>query len=62
MLRSATSLARLQRPSGRIPEARGLLASVYGDFTEGFDLADLKAARLLLDELASRSGPARTLP
>ena len=38
---------------GRIPEARGLLAAVYGDFTEGFDLADLQAARLLLDELAS---------
>ena len=49
MLRSATSLARLQRRSGRIPEARGLLASVYGDFTEGLDLADLKAARALLD-------------
>jgi predicted ATPase len=51
MLRSATSLARLQRRSRRIPEARGLLASVYADFTEGFDLADLKAARVLLDEL-----------
>jgi predicted ATPase len=52
MLRSATSFARLQQRSGRIPEARGLLASVYADFTEGFDLADLKAARVLLDELA----------
>jgi hypothetical protein len=51
MLRSATSLALLQRRSGRIPEARNILASVYGAFTEGFDLADLKAAKVLLEEL-----------
>jgi predicted ATPase len=52
MLRSATSLALLQRRSGRIPEGRSLLASVYGDFREGFDLPDLKTAKALLDELA----------
>jgi len=28
-----------------------LLAPVYGWFTEGFDTADLKAAKALLDEL-----------
>jgi len=45
------SFARLQHDQGRIGEARDLLASVYGRFTEGFGTADLKAARLLLDEL-----------
>ena len=31
--------------------AVGLLAPVYGWFTEGFDTADLKGAKLLLNEL-----------
>jgi predicted ATPase len=35
-LRAATSLARLRRYEGRRPEARDLLAPVYGWFTEGF--------------------------
>jgi predicted ATPase len=51
-LRAATSLARLWRSQGRLDEAREQLASVYGRFTEGFATADLRAARLLLDELA----------
>jgi class 3 adenylate cyclase/predicted ATPase len=51
-LRAATSLARLWREQGRRGEARDLLAPVYGWFTEGFDTADLKEARRLLDELA----------
>ena len=50
-LRAATSLARLRRAQGRISEARDLLASVYGRFTEGFKTADLQAARRILDEL-----------
>ena len=33
------------------PEARDLLAPVYGWFTEGFDTADLKDAKALLDQL-----------
>ncbi len=33
-------------------EARHLLALVYGWFTEGFDTADLKEAKALLDELS----------
>ena len=32
-------------------EARALLAEIYGWFTEGFDTADLKDAKALLDEL-----------
>ena len=46
------SLARSQRDQGRIGEARDLLASVHGRFTEGFATADLQAAKRLLDELA----------
>jgi predicted ATPase len=51
-LRAAASLARLWREQGRRTEARDLLAPVYGSFTEGFDTADLKEAKRLLDELA----------
>jgi predicted ATPase len=50
-LRAAASLARLRRDQGRQAEARDLLAPVYGWFTEGFDTADLKEAKVLLDEL-----------
>ena len=51
-LRAAMSLARLWGDQGRRAEARDLLAPVYGWFTEGFDTADLKEAKALLDELA----------
>ena len=51
-LRAATSLARLWREHGRRDEARDLLAPLYDSFTEGFDTADLKEARALLEELA----------
>ena len=50
-LRGATSLARLRRQQGRREEAAALLAPILGWFTEGFDTADLQAARTLLDEL-----------
>ena len=50
-LRAATSLARLWGEQGRRTEAHELLAPVYGWFTEGFDTADLKGAKALLDEL-----------
>jgi tetratricopeptide (TPR) repeat protein len=45
-------LARLWRDQGRQAEAHGLLASIYGWFTEGFDAPVLKEAKALLDELA----------
>lgn len=51
-LRAATSLARLWQSQGKRQEAHDLLAPVYEWFTEGFDTADLKEARALLDELA----------
>jgi tetratricopeptide (TPR) repeat protein len=51
-LRAATGLARMWGNQGRRAEASDLLAPVYGWFTEGFDTADLKEAKELLDELA----------
>ena len=51
-LRAAMSLSRLWQQQGKQAEARALLASVYGWFTEGFDTADLQEAKVLLEELA----------
>ena len=51
-LRASVSLARLWGEKGRRVEACDLLAQVYGWFKEGFDTADLKNARALIDELA----------
>jgi TOMM system kinase/cyclase fusion protein len=53
-LRAAMSLARLWQQQGKKDEARQMLADIYGWFTEGFDTADLKEAKALLDSLASR--------
>ena len=50
-LRTATSLARLWQNRRRAAEARELLHPVYHRFTEGFDTADLKSAKALLDIL-----------
>ena len=43
---------RLLQSQGRADEARALLQPVYDWFTEGFDTADLKNAKALLDELS----------
>jgi class 3 adenylate cyclase/predicted ATPase len=51
-LRAAVSLARLGCDQGHPAEAHDLLAPVYGWFTEGFDTADLRSAKALLDELS----------
>ncbi len=50
-LRTATSLALLRTRQGRRDEAPRVLRPVYDRFTEGFDTPDLRAAKLLLDEL-----------
>jgi class 3 adenylate cyclase/predicted ATPase len=50
-LRGAMSLARLRRQQGRPQEAAALLAPILGWFTEGFNTADLKEAKALLDKL-----------
>jgi predicted ATPase len=51
-LRATMSLARLLDKQKRRDEARAMLADLYNWFTEGFDTADLKDAKALLDELA----------
>jgi predicted ATPase len=50
-LRAAISLSRLWQRQGKRTEARGLLAPIYGWFTEGFDTPDLQDAKALLEEL-----------
>ena len=50
-LRTATSLARLWQDRRRTAEARELLHPVYNRFIEGFETADLRSARALLDTL-----------
>lgn len=52
-LRATMSLARFLDEQDRRDEARTMLTEIYGWFTEGFDTADLKDARALLDELAT---------
>jgi len=51
-LRTAISLAQLQRDCGRKHEARELLRPIFNQFTEGFGTTDLKIANQLLDELS----------
>ena len=51
-LRATVSLAGLLDRQGRRDEARTMLADIYNWYTEGFDTADLKDAKALLDELA----------
>jgi predicted ATPase len=50
-LRAATSLAGLVSDQGRAADAVAILKPVYDQFTEGFDTSDLKAAKVLLDDL-----------
>ena len=49
-LRATVSFARLLSDTGRRAEARTILSDIYNWFTEGFDTADLKDAKALLDE------------
>jgi len=50
-----TNLARMMRDTNRRNEARTMLSEIYGWFTEGFDTADLKDAKALVDELGASS-------
>jgi len=52
-LRATTSLARLLAKQDKRDEARAMLADIYNWFTEGFDTADLRDAKALLDELGT---------
>jgi predicted ATPase len=50
-LRAATDLARLWINQGKRAEARDVLESVYGRFSEGFDTQDLIEAKAVLAQL-----------
>jgi predicted ATPase len=52
-LRATRSLARLLDKQGRREEARMMLAEIYNWFSEGFDTAELKEAKALLEELSN---------
>jgi predicted ATPase len=54
-LRAATSLARLWQIQGKQCKAQRVLADTYDWFSEGFDTADLKDAKVLLDGLSARA-------
>jgi predicted ATPase len=56
-LRAATSLARLLRDQGRSADAIACLQPIYDRFTEGFETADLIAAKQLLEDLADADRP-----
>jgi predicted ATPase len=51
-LRATTSLARLLCDTSRSDEARAMLSEIYQWYTEGFDTADLREAKALLNELS----------
>ena len=51
-LRAVTSLSRPLTKQGEKDKARRMLAEIYGWFTEGFNTADLKEARAVLEELS----------
>ncbi len=50
-LRAAINLSRMWRRQGRREEAKQLLSEIYDRFTEGFETADLKEARALLESM-----------
>jgi adenylate cyclase len=54
-LRAVTSLSRLLQTQGKREDARHMLAEIYSWFTEGFNTADLRDARMLLDESSAAS-------
>jgi len=49
-LRAAISIARLWRDQSKRDAAHDLLAPMYGWFTEGFDMLDLKETKAQIDE------------
>ena len=52
-LRATMRFARLLLEQDRRDEARQALTEIYGWFTEGFDTADLRDAKRLLDQLST---------
>src|SRR5262249_42771102 len=54
-LRAMVSLARLFIRADRRDEAHTMLSEIYNWFTEGFETADLKDAKALLEQLGNSS-------
>jgi predicted ATPase/class 3 adenylate cyclase len=54
-LRATMSLARLLAARGKRQDGHMMLAEIYNWFTEGFDTADLKEAKALLEEFGTQS-------
>jgi predicted ATPase len=54
-MRATKSLARLVVEQSHPNEARIMLADIHNWFTEGFDTADLKKAKALLERLGAQS-------
>jgi predicted ATPase len=52
-LAAVIRMARLLASQGRRDQAHSMLAEIYRWFTEGFDTADLKEAKALLEEMRS---------
>lgn len=50
-LTTTMNMARFNRYRGQTPEAHGLLTQTYNSFTEGFDSADLRLTKALLEEI-----------
>jgi predicted ATPase len=50
-LRAALTLGHIWQRQGKRAQARQLVSEAYDWFTEGFDTADLREAKALLDEL-----------
>ena len=53
------NLARLWRDQGKDGKRANCMLRLTGGFTEGFDTRDLKEAKALLEELASKGLRAR---
>jgi predicted ATPase len=54
-LRTSCDLARLWQRRGRGAEGLNLLRSIYRQFTEGFETADLQDAKALMERLGADS-------
>ena len=54
-LRAATSLAKLWQKRSQLDDAKRVLKSVYGGFTEGLETPDLIEAKKVLDQLNERT-------
>jgi len=54
-LRAAIRLAQLRQRQGNLAEARAVIESAYGWFTEGFDRPDLRDARAVMASLNTPS-------